>query len=1041
MDNGKNPFGVSFIQTSAGAMITGEIKRYQTYKQMMEETAPTRLATVANASRDHEQFVRGELDVDYAVPDEHVGGILYQRDFINSTWILLYTDADLSIPTFVEWDNILHVPAWVGGVSNNRVKLVQDSYAVPRTTYYSFGNYRLVLPPANHPDVKLGDEIVLEQYENYGYVLYEHVEGEYTVPDQETITTDDGKNYNVLFTVPYYHFEVDPGNNDPVYGQPITACAYKFICTETKGGGASVPSSDAEATRCWRPVIIKDNISSLITELRQRDTDHVMQRDPHPNYILKSEARNYLWTDVRVADEFNEGKVRLATMDDITNDVRGSIAVTPQLMKQYTTATFSVIDHLHDFRILLNVPFESAITESNKTSSNSIVTPVALVSYTLENYSPKIHTHVIADVVNLQTILDRKQHILKDGNYIVINHAETDEEPDIINCTIPNASTDDAGITKLITSITDENRNDTTAALTPAALSWLMSSSGAIWNAQNTSPYWGVHDDKYDGNGKCVHGRLFQSAIAANGSKGWIKFPLLTVPAFNNSGKRYCLAVAWGQSDIYYMQEGHLDLYITSLTGRKLDNNGTFSISIDRNTTTEQTGGIVATQVSNTTPMNISFKNDDLPFGYCKFYRIFTPITTVCPYYSITASKNNPLIGWPLEGYTENNKWNICYHAIIGPDGYSNRPATSVVTEVDNSGTLQFGGTFGHVNSGQTDVDGIEGIRFLFQKPSGEKDHFSLIGINWTVFGVVDADANETWPSTTNITTNMMEPTNTNITDVAVLYEIFPVSEEQKGAPQERIPLPNGLWASGDPSFNYGGDAYIAAGNYTTYTGAVAEQQEHGERSSFGKIDGSTANARFMRHHVVKGSNGSVFHRRVLLRIARANRDTVSGNYYIINGPCLLHGNAIAGWIGLDAARIDLWLSGAKIDMSNNTVSGIVAAWYTQKHNNGVGSGYVSKTTNDPLHISTTATTFIDIDQNEDHVGKTTCRVNVHALARCWYNAKYIYFDLHTRSQTWGGGYNKASGAASNTMIYSRPPSSGGSYTITFTDNYEDINP
>lgn len=442
MDNGRNSYGVSFIQTSAGAMITGEIKRYATYKELMEETAPTRLASVSNASRDHEQYLRGEIDTDYNVPEDHVGGILYQRDFINSTWILLYTDSDLSIPTFVEWDNILHVPAWVGGVSNNRVKLVQNTYAVPRTTYYSFGNYRLVLPPANHVSVKLGDEIVLEQYENYGAVLYEHIDGEYSTSDQETVTVG-GTIYNVYYTVPYYDFEVDPSNQDPVYGQPITACAYKFICTETDGG-----------TRCWRPVLVKDNISALITDLRQRDTDHILADDPHPNYILKREARNYLWSDISVATEFNEGKVRLALQSDIDGNERGAVVVTPYLLKEYTTATFSVIGHTHSISEITSLQ-----TELNNRS---------LVGHTHDAYSLKNHQHTVSDVTDLQTTLDSKQNVLaNNGRYIEI-------ENNIVNCTIPDASTQEKGIVKLVDSIPYNGEDAHETAVTPYSLGYIL---------------------------------------------------------------------------------------------------------------------------------------------------------------------------------------------------------------------------------------------------------------------------------------------------------------------------------------------------------------------------------------------------------------------------------------------------------------------------------------------------------------------------------------------------------------------------------------
>ena len=420
MPTGKNAYGVSFIQTSAGAMITGEIKRYATYKEMMEETAPTRLASVANASRDK----------DYDVPVEHQGGILYQRDYINSTWILLYTDADLSIPTMVEWNNILHVPAWVGGVSNNRVKLDRNMVGVPRTTYYTFGNktdlskpYRLLLPITGTEGLQLGDEIVLEQYENTSIVLYEKPEGVAAYEFEQTIVDTDGKTYFYIYTTPYYTFEVDE-QGKPIANteKPLTCNSYRFIYTETDSG-----------IKVWRPCIVKDNIDPVITHLKQDLVDHAMAPDPHRTYIRRDEISQYI-PAVATATITVPGIVRLSTYGDIDASVE-SAAVTPSVMKSYLVNNYSPLGHTHSvmevfrqvgdttrrldnildgksdvghthgFYTLTEIPFETSLTVDNRNKTNTIVTP-KMLAYEIDH-----HKHEIGDVNELQEALDNKSDV------------------------------------------------------------------------------------------------------------------------------------------------------------------------------------------------------------------------------------------------------------------------------------------------------------------------------------------------------------------------------------------------------------------------------------------------------------------------------------------------------------------------------------------------------------------------------------------------------------------------------------------------------
>ena len=439
------PYGVSFIQTSAGATITGEIKRYWTYKDMVTDPAPTRLASVANASRDE----------DYAVPEDHVGGVLYQRDFINSTWILIYTSKDLAVQTYVEWEHILNVPPWVGGISNNRVKVTQDTFAVPRTTYYSYGPFKVMLPPVDK--VQLGDEIVLEQYDNYGFVLFEQDERipltgrEIPVVDMTT-----NKTYYVVYTYPEFKYEIssDTGNRVVTEERPISCNSFKFICTETDSG-----------IRYWALTTDGDNLDSVVVQLRKEASAHIAAKDPHPGYILKNEAQKYLLTNVKQATPERLGSVRLSVYEDIGKGAVGAIAVTPADLYAYLVNNYALKNHTHPQYALV----EHTHPQYAVINHHHIISDVDGLQSELDNRAPLRHTHDIGDVNQLWEELAKKQDLLaENGTYIRVDGTT-------VNCTIPDASTTTKGITKLVAEVTDDNKDDQTVALTPAALATAMS--------------------------------------------------------------------------------------------------------------------------------------------------------------------------------------------------------------------------------------------------------------------------------------------------------------------------------------------------------------------------------------------------------------------------------------------------------------------------------------------------------------------------------------------------------------------------------------
>lgn len=515
------PYGVSFIQTSAGATITGEIKRYWTYKDMVTDPAPTRLASVANASRDE----------DYAVPEDHVGGVLYQRDFINSTWILIYTSKDLAVQTYVEWEHILNVPPWVGGVSNNRVKVTQDTFAVPRTTYYSYGPFKVMLPPVDK--VQLGDEIVLEQYDNYGFVLFEQDERipltgrEIPVVDMTT-----NKTYYVVYTYPEFKYEIssDTGNRVVTEERPISCNSFKFICTETDSG-----------IRYWALTTDGDNLDSVVVQLRKEAAAHIAAKDPHPGYILKNEVQKYLLTNVKQATPERLGSVRLSVYEDIGKGAVGAIAVTPADLYAYLVNNYALKNHTHPQYALV----EHTHTQYSVVGHGHVISDVDGLQSELDNRAPLHHTHEIDDVNQLWEELAKKQDLLaEDGTYIHVDGTT-------VNCTIPDASPDVKGIAPLVDAITDENRTSAEVAVSPAAL----------MNAFKVEEH-------------ILHEKLFDDSafpeLKCYQNYGWMKFPFAVSEAYPG----YCLAMAWGWSDVRRVDSDDpnypLDLFIPINTAANL---------------------------------------------------------------------------------------------------------------------------------------------------------------------------------------------------------------------------------------------------------------------------------------------------------------------------------------------------------------------------------------------------------------------------------------------------------------------------------------
>lgn len=385
MSEHTNPYGMSFIQTAAGAVITGDIKRYETYEEMDTDPAPSRLASVANASHDEE----------YDVPSDHVGGVLYQRDTISNDWILLYSESDLAVPTYVNWEHILNIPPWVGGITHNRVKLTEDRLADLRTTYYSFGRYKLIVPRADlkrtitkrHRDgtttvteeyaIPLGEEIVLEQYQipvdeiddngvtrenpenpSVGFILIPYEDGDIRTATSEVFLLGRDK-YQVIFT--YAPASAYTDGTDTT----ITSHAYAFrlICTE-----------DDDGKRYWSLCTTNDEAAEAIRILREEQSKHLLDSDPHGQYVRKLDLNHYL---VSATNDIS-GLVTLAVRSDLdTNNT--TKAVTPYLLKTYVDEAiiyrYNVLDrklqqHIDDSNVHITVGEKIAIQQMQEHMDN-----------------------------------------------------------------------------------------------------------------------------------------------------------------------------------------------------------------------------------------------------------------------------------------------------------------------------------------------------------------------------------------------------------------------------------------------------------------------------------------------------------------------------------------------------------------------------------------------------------------------------------------------------------------------------------------------
>lgn len=312
---------LSMISTPNGAILTGEVKKYMTYQEMVTDPQPMRLASVSNAS----------MDTDYAVPEDHKGGVLYQYDAVNANWLLLYTTKDLMSGLYIDWNQIMNVPLWVGGVSNNRVRLNANKYATTRTTYFSYGDYILILPDPN--DVSLGDQIVLEQYSGRGTIcipLTTQIAGGVHLNQVDPSLGSKG-----LYTVTRTDSESSVLPNIDEF-----KTVFSYVCTE-----------DLMGNRVWARVN-HTTLEETIASVRNDFDQHLVADDPHPQYLKRADIGGYLENivvpsyDLPEATQHTLGGVYVATARDVTGNVGGVKAVTATVLHDLLEG-YSVNNHNH----------------------------------------------------------------------------------------------------------------------------------------------------------------------------------------------------------------------------------------------------------------------------------------------------------------------------------------------------------------------------------------------------------------------------------------------------------------------------------------------------------------------------------------------------------------------------------------------------------------------------------------------------------------------------------------------------------------------
>ena len=320
---------ISMIATPAGAIVTGEIRKYETYQEMVSDAQPMRLASVRNAS----------MDENYPVPEAHRGGILFQRDFVNQTWLVLYTTVDMMTNLYIDWSHVLNIPAWVGGVSNNRVRLTSNRYAETRTTYYSYGSFILILPDPS--TVGLGDQIILEQYNGQGTVCVPVVgqNGQGVTLNQ----VDPSLGSTSLYTV---QKSGTVSGNVPILDEYNTILSY--VCSE-----------DLSGNRMWAR-ISHDTLLAAIDSIRNDFDAHLTADDPHPQYLKKLDLQQAVGELTPITYTLPEatterlGGSYLATVRNVTNNDGGCLTVTASVLHDVLTGYATAV-HNHRVEQLENV--------------------------------------------------------------------------------------------------------------------------------------------------------------------------------------------------------------------------------------------------------------------------------------------------------------------------------------------------------------------------------------------------------------------------------------------------------------------------------------------------------------------------------------------------------------------------------------------------------------------------------------------------------------------------------------------------------------
>ena len=249
-------------------------------------------------------------------------------------------------------------------------------------------------------------------------------------------------------------------------------------------------------------------------------------------------------TNIPYATTTTSGRIRLATQAEAnsSNFENADIvpAITPNVMRTYTSNYVSSY-HGSYLQNMLSAGTGIYIDPSSVSTGSTVYNGIRVSDVPISEVVDlgTSLTTISTSLVNLDT--SKQLKLAKDGTYTsvitsTINEGTDNEtQVDTVHCTIPAAGENIPGIVSLVNTITSTNKNDTTTAVTPNALtgaigaiSGMFGFNSVIW--RHVAP--GLFTSNYIPNG-----------TDAENTSGYYKLS-------NCRDDSLCLTIAWGRTEL-----------------------------------------------------------------------------------------------------------------------------------------------------------------------------------------------------------------------------------------------------------------------------------------------------------------------------------------------------------------------------------------------------------------------------------------------------------------------------------------------------------